>query len=89
VNLETMFKNWQPTLASLVTAFFGFVAIHPEYFQPWLVDVAAYAAMGGLVAFGLSAKQHNVTGGTVPIPSNEAAKASVMDPTSTVEGEQK
>ena len=58
-----MLVSWQPTAAAIATSFFGFVTLHPEYFQSWVNDIAAYFAMGGLVLLGLSAKQHNVTGG--------------------------
>jgi len=75
-NLKALLANWQPTAASMVTAFFGFVMLYPKWFTsvPWLVDVAGYAALGGLVAFGITAKQHNVTGGTVTLPAKEVEK---------------
>ena len=48
--------NWKTALAGVVTAFFGFVLLHPVYFYPWLVDVAGYAAIGGMAALGIAAK---------------------------------
>jgi hypothetical protein len=61
-NLKTMLTSWQPTAAAIVTAFFGFVLFSPELFQgcDWLIALSKYGAAGGLVALGLSAKQHNV-----------------------------
>jgi hypothetical protein len=66
MDLKSMFVSWQPTVAAIITAFFGFVLFSPELFAdfPWLIAIAKYGAAGGLVALGLSAKQYNVTGGT-------------------------
>lgn len=58
-------RNLKTTASAVFTAFFGFVMLHPHYFWPWVNDVAGYAAIGGLVAFGLSAKDYNVSGGTL------------------------
>lgn len=60
-NLKTLLASWQPTVAAIITAFFGFVLFSPELFTglPWLVAIAKYGAAGGLVALGLSAKQYN------------------------------
>lgn len=49
-------KDWKTTLSAAFTAFFGFVLLHPEYFLPWIVDIAGYAAIGGLVMFGIAAQ---------------------------------
>jgi hypothetical protein len=87
--IKAMLASWQPMVISAITAFFGFVLYKPVYFADWLVDLSGYAAIGGVAVFGIVVKQHNVTGGTVPIPSNEAAKASVLEPTSDKEGVQK
>jgi hypothetical protein len=57
-------KNWKTFVSALITAFFGFVLFSPGYFAPWLVDVAKFATAGGLLAFGLFAKDHDVSGGT-------------------------
>lgn len=64
--LKAMLTSWQPTVAAVVSAFFGFVLFSPELFEgaPWLIAIAKYGAAGGLIALGLSAKQYNVTGGT-------------------------
>jgi hypothetical protein len=50
--------NWRTSVASFATAALGFVAMSPEFFAHWplLIAIAKYAALGGLVAFGISAK---------------------------------
>ncbi len=60
-------KNWKTTLFALITAVFGFVMFSPELFEamPWLIAIAKYIAAGGLIGLGLSAKDKNVTGGTI------------------------
>lgn len=52
------FKSWQPTLAATVTALCGFIVMYPEHFAQWpiVIDFAKYAGLGGLIAFGISAK---------------------------------
>ncbi len=59
-------KSYKTTIFAIITAAFGFILFAPEYFQsvPWLIDLAKFGAAGGLVAFGLSAKDNNVTGGS-------------------------
>ena len=54
---QTM-KDWKTTLSALLTAFFGFVLLHPDYFPVAVVDAAGYAALGGFVAFGVAAKDY-------------------------------
>jgi hypothetical protein len=63
--LKSILTSWQPMVVSAITAFFGFVLYKPVYFADWLVDLAGYAAIGGIAVFGIVVKQHNVTGGTV------------------------
>lgn len=48
--------NWKTTLSALVSAFAGFVLFSPQLFPPWAQDIAKYIMLGGLVAFGASAK---------------------------------
>lgn len=57
--------SWKTTTAAGVTAFFLFVMFAPEHFQsvPWLISLAKFAAAGGLIAFGVLSKDHDVTGG--------------------------
>jgi predicted exporter len=51
-------KNWKTTTFGVATAFFAFVAFSPETFSgwPWLVNLAKFAAVGGLAALGIVAK---------------------------------
>ena len=62
-------KNWKTTVFSIITAFFGFVLFDPQWFPPIIVSVAKFGAAGGLLGLGLSAKDNNVTGGTVAQPT--------------------
>jgi len=57
--MAALFTNWKTALAGVLTAFFGFVLLHPNYFYPWMVDLAGYAAIGGLAALGVTAKDYN------------------------------
>lgn len=63
--------NWKTTVVGIATAFFGFIVFDPSQFQsqPWLVSLAKYAMIGGFAAFGIVAKDGNVTGGSVPAPT--------------------
>jgi hypothetical protein len=65
--MNNIMENWKTTASALVTAIFGFILFSPEYFEqvPWLVSIAKYFAAGGLIGLGFSAKDSNVTGGTV------------------------
>jgi len=51
-------KDWKTTTSAILTAFFGFVLLSPQYFYPVIVDVAGYAAIGGFIAFGINAADH-------------------------------
>ncbi len=74
MNLKSMLANWQPTVAALVTAFFGFILFSPDLFQPWLVSLAKYAMAGGLVGLGMVSKQHNMTGGNLTLPGKDGTQ---------------
>jgi len=65
-NLRLLINSWQPTVASIITAFFSFVLFSPDLFAdyPWLIELSRFGAAGGLVALGISAKQYNKSGGT-------------------------
>lgn len=56
--------NWKTTVSACVTVLAGFVALHPEYFSSLISDIAQYITLGGLAAFGLAAKDKDITGGT-------------------------
>lgn len=69
--------NWKTTLTAAISAAASFVLFaqfaHYTTFPPLVVGVAAFAQIGGLTAFGIVAKDYNVTGGTVGQPSSAAA----------------
>jgi hypothetical protein len=58
--------NWKTTAAAIFTALFAFIVFSPDTFAglPWLVNLAKFATAGGLMAFGILAKDSDVTGGT-------------------------
>lgn len=66
-------KNWKTTTASAVSAAASFVLFaqmeHYITFPGWAMGLAMFAQVGGLAAFGIAAKDVNVTGGTVGQPS--------------------
>jgi|WetSurMetagenome_2_1015567.scaffolds.fasta_scaffold316425_3 hypothetical protein len=62
-------KNWKTFLCACITAFFAFVLFDPQWFSPLIVSVAKFGAAGGLVAFGLFSKDHDVTGGSITQPT--------------------
>lgn len=72
-------KNWMPTLAALISAAGSFVLFAQNsgmYTFPKLaVALALFMNVGGLAALGITAKQFNVTGGTVGTPSTPEALA--------------
>jgi hypothetical protein len=49
-------SDWKTSAIGGITALFAFVVFAPEYFAPWLVDLAKFAAVGGLAALGIAAK---------------------------------
>jgi hypothetical protein len=55
--------NWKTSIFALISAVAGFVLFSPQYFPPWAIDAAKYIMVGGLAAFGFSAKDYNVSGG--------------------------
>lgn len=50
--------NWRTSTAAITAAMLGFVGMSPEFFAHWplLIAIAKYASLGGLVAFGITAK---------------------------------
>ena len=71
-------KNWKTTTTGLVTAFFGFVLFSPQYFPPWVIDVAKYAVVGGLAGIGLLAKDYS-SHSTVAQVETETVKEDMAD----------
>lgn len=65
-----MGANWKTTLSAAISAGAAFVLFSSEahfiVWPNWAMAFAAFAAAGGLLAFGVSAKDKQVTGGTLP-----------------------
>lgn len=68
--------NWRTTASAIATAAFGFVLFSPQYFPNWMVDLAKYATLGGLMALGITAKDSKVhsTEGEVKVATAEKAR---------------
>jgi hypothetical protein len=70
-------KNWMTTVAGLVSAAASFVLFAGlggmMTFPKPVMAIALFAQVGGLAAFGVVAKQYNVTGGTSGQPSSTRA----------------
>jgi hypothetical protein len=62
-------KNWKTSLSAVVTAFFMFVLFDPQWFPLWMISIAKFASIGGLISMGINSKDRNVTGGTVTQPT--------------------
>jgi hypothetical protein len=55
-------KNWRTSASAIVVVAAGFVAANPDDFHGWPLKVAQYAMLGGFAAFGINAKDKQVTG---------------------------
>jgi hypothetical protein len=55
-------KNWKTTISALIVVICGFILFDPQWFPEIVVSIAKYVGLGGLAAFGLSAKDFNVSG---------------------------
>ena len=70
-------KNWMPTVAAGISAVASLVMFLQlggfAEIPKWVMGIAMFASAGGLAAFGIVAKQYNVTGGTVGQPSTPQA----------------
>ncbi len=75
--LPMLAKNWMPTAAAAISAMaslmifmqFGGFADFPR----WVLGILAFIQAGGTAALGVTAKQFNVTGGSVGQPSTPEA----------------
>lgn len=56
-------RDHKTTIAAAISAIFGFIALNPHYLEhyPLLIDIAKYAHIGGLAAFGILASDSNST----------------------------
>jgi hypothetical protein len=63
------FKSWKTTFTAFISAAASFVLFaqqsHYIDFPGWAISMAVFCQIGGLAAFGVVAKDSNVTGGTV------------------------
>jgi len=59
-------RNWKTTLAAGISAAAAFVLFassgHYIEFPGWAVGIAGFTQAGGLIAFGIAAKDYDVTG---------------------------
>lgn len=64
--------SWKTTVIGLVTALAAFVDFDPSLFKgvPWVTSLAKFVMIGGFAAFGIYAKDSNVTGGQIANPKN-------------------
>ena len=81
----TLPPNWKTSFTGLLAAGAAFVlfAAQPPYsvhFPAWLMAMAAFVMVGGIAGLGLSAKDHNVTGGTTVQPGIPVAAVSANVP---------
>jgi hypothetical protein len=70
-------KNWITTATGIVSAVASlvlFLHLGGFYaFPKWVLGLLAFIQAGGAAGLGISAKQYNVTGGTVGQPSTAQA----------------
>lgn len=76
--------DYKTTITGILSAGASFVMFSQQLnmiqYPKWALAIAMFAAVGGLAAFGVVAKDYNATGGTVPT-TGEAAKRVASDPT--------
>ena len=62
-------KSWKTTLTSAISAGAAFVLFAQQLnyiaFPKWAMAIAMFTMAGGLAGLGVTAKDSNVTGGTV------------------------
>jgi hypothetical protein len=69
--------SYKTTISAAVSAVAQFVLFAQQlqyiHFPNWALALALFASLGGLAAFGVTAKDSNVTGGTIGQPSSPKA----------------
>lgn len=69
-------RSWKTTACAAACAFTSFVLfseqLHMIQWPVWCTGIAMFANIGGLAAFGISAKDYNVSGQNAP-PSKDTA----------------
>jgi hypothetical protein len=80
--------NWKTTVTSAISATASLVLfmqqLHYATFPNWLTGIAMFCSIGGLAAFGIAAKDKDVTGGTKGQPSTPIAIMEANQAPSTV-----
>jgi hypothetical protein len=80
--------SWKTTVTSIIAALSAFVMFaqqgHYIEFPMWVTAVALFTFTGGLAAFGITAKDSNVTGGDKGQPSTPEALHSANQEPSTI-----
>jgi hypothetical protein len=80
--------NWKTFVTAGISALASLIIFlqfgNYVHFPNWLLGITAFAQVGGLAAFGIVAKDYNVTGGTVGQPSTSVALAEANQATSTM-----
>lgn len=70
-------RSWKTTSAAAATALFSFIlfaqVLHMIDFPQWLLAIVMFAHVGGLMSFGVVAKDYNVSG-EGPEPHADMAK---------------
>jgi hypothetical protein len=82
-------KSWRTTVTSAISAASAFVLfaqqLHYITFPNWAMAIAMFTMAGGLASFGVSAKDSQVSGGTISQPSSpEVIANSTQSPVVTV-----
>ena len=69
-------RSWKTTTSAVFTAVAMFVLFSPSLFQPWpwVLEVAKFASVGGLAAFGIFSKDSNVSGDKASGNKDDATK---------------
>jgi hypothetical protein len=71
-------KSWKTSLFSVITAACSFVMFADRlgtvHFPPWVMTAVLFINSGALAAFGFSAKDADVTGGTTAATPEASAR---------------
>ena len=70
--------SWKTTLSAAVSALMSFIlfshVLQMIVWPQWALAIAMFALAGGLLSFGISAKDYNATGTGKPVLPNQAVK---------------
>lgn len=86
-------RSWKTTASASLSAFASFIIfsqeLHYVTWPPVVLALAMFASVGGLAAFGMSAKDHNVTGGDIKPMTTTAVIEQEGSPTTVIHSTQK